>query len=234
MNQNAVITGASSGIGAACAHRLLQEGWQVAVLARRAQPLAALAQAFPGQVLPVAADLTDAAAIDRAAATIRAWQPAIQAVVCAAGDFVVQPMEATSSAEFERIWRLTVWSKFYLVRALLPLLTASAAQPRAVIHIASLAAHHDFAQETAYTSAMHGVIGLARAQDAELKGRGIRVAVVSPGLVRTPLTERSFPAEVLAGALAPEAIAGSVKTLIATITAGGYIPEIFHIPQNST
>ncbi|TAN24540.1 MAG: SDR family oxidoreductase [Acidobacteria bacterium] len=234
MSQAAVITGASSGIGAACARRLLQEGWRVAAMARREQPLAALGEAFPGQVLPVPADLADAAAIDRTVAAIAAWQPSIQAVVCAAGDFLVRPMEATSSAEFERLWRLTVWSKFYLVRALLPLLAAPAQPARAVIHLASLAAHHDFADETAYTSAMHGVIGLARAQDVELKGRGIRVAVVSPGLVRTPLTERSFPAEVLTGALAPEAIAGSVETLIATIAAGGYIPEIFHVPQNST
>ncbi|MGH9486409.1 MAG: SDR family oxidoreductase [Terriglobales bacterium] len=211
----AVITGTSSGIGAACARRFRADGWEVAGLARRGDP---------------PTDLTDAEAIDRAVEKIGARQARVDAIICAAGDFLAAPMEATTSAEFERIWRITVWSKFYLVKALLPLLAA----PAAIVHIASLAAHRDFPKETAYTAAMHGVIGLARAQDAELRGRGIRVAVVSPGTVRTPLTERSFAAEALEGALEPEAIAGSVVTLVGTIRAGGYIPEIVHLPQNST
>jgi NAD(P)-dependent dehydrogenase (short-subunit alcohol dehydrogenase family) len=238
-----LITGASSGIGAACAQRFLAEGWGVAALARRAEPLERLAAAHAGRVLPLAADVTQAAAVRDAAGRLRAWrqQPGLpaglDAVVHAAGDFLVAPMERTSAVEFERIWRLTVWAKFYLTRELLPLLTPTPtplplppAPPRAVVHLASLAAHADFPDETAYTSAMHGVIGLARAQDAELRGRGIRVSVVSPGLVRTPLTERHFPAAALAHALPPGAIADSVFGLVRTIREGGYIGEIFHTP----
>ncbi|MGH9468468.1 MAG: SDR family oxidoreductase [Terriglobales bacterium] len=230
----AVVTGASSGIGAACARQFLRQGWRVAALARRAPALAELAGEFPGQLLALPVDLADATALGAAAARISVWEPKLAAVVCAAGDFLARSMEATSSAEFERIWRITVWSKFYLVRALLPLLAAESAMPRAVVHIASLAAHRDFPNETAYTAAMHGVVGLARAQDAELRARGIRVAVVSPGTVRTPLTERAFAPDALTGALEPRRIAESVWYLVTTIAAGGYIPEIFHLPQNST
>lgn len=237
MNQRPaiLITGASSGIGAACAQRFLAEGWDVAALARRGDRLTRLQQSQPDRVLPIAGDVTRAEDIRAAVAALSAWRPRLQAVICCAGDFLVAPMERTSSAEFERIWRLTVWSKFYLVRELLPCLAADTeAAPRAVVHLASLAAHRDFPDETAYMSAMHGVMGLARAQDAELRPRGIRVAAVSPGLVRTELTERSFPAQVLAHALPPGAMADSVFSLARTIREGGYIPEIFHLPGGAT
>ncbi|HET9784967.1 MAG TPA: SDR family oxidoreductase [Terriglobales bacterium] len=229
----ALVTGASSGIGAACARRLLRAGWRVALCARRSQPLAALAADFPTQTLVVAADLTAAAELERLARAVAEWTPALDAAIFAAGDFFMAPMTATSSADFERLWRLTVWSRFELVRALLPRLAAGT-RPRALVHIASLAAHHDFPNETAYLSAMHGLVGLARAQDAELRPQGIRVSLLSPGTVRTPLTQRHMAPAALAGALEPEAIAASAGHLIAVIQAGGYIPEILHLPQNST
>src|SRR6185437_652817 len=150
-----LITGASSGIGAACAQRFLAEGWTVAALARRTGPLELLAAAHPGRVLPLAADVTQVAGVREAVERVRAWRQhpdlpaALDAVVHAAGDFLVAPMERTSAAEFERIWRLTVWAKFYLTRELLPLLWApDPAPPRAVVHLASLAAHTDFPDET--------------------------------------------------------------------------------------
>lgn len=230
-----LVTGASSGIGAAVARLFLESGWEVAAVARRQSRLQGLADGFPGRVLVVAADVTQEAALAAVAEQVAAWQPRLEAVVHAAGDFWMGSIERTTPAEFERLWRLTVWSKHALTRALLPLLAAGAGDPaRAVVHIASLAAHRDFPDETAYTSAMHAVLGLARAQDAELRARGIRCSVVSPGTVRTELTERSFPAAALEGALPPAAIAASVRWLVECIRAGGYIPEIFQVPQNST
>lgn len=229
-----LVTGASSGIGSAAALRFLADGWEVAVLARRQQPLQTLADRHQGRVLVLAADLTRAEPIAVAAQRLATWRPRLDVLVHCAGDFIVRPMEQTTDAEFEQLWRLMVWARFALTRELLPLLGDGIARhPRAIVHVASLAAHHDFPNETAYTSAMHAVIGLARAQDAELSPRGIRAAVVSPGTVRTPLTERGLPPEALAGALSPEAIAESIHYLTATIRAGGYIPEIFHTPQNS-
>jgi NAD(P)-dependent dehydrogenase (short-subunit alcohol dehydrogenase family) len=229
-----LVSGASSGIGAACARRFLDAGWEVAALARRQAPLDALAAEFPGRVLALACDLESEAAIAAAAAPLAAWRPQLAAIAHCAGDFLARPLPETSAAEFDRIWRVTVRAKHLLTCALLPQLEAApGAHARAVVHLASLAAHRDFPNETAYMCAMHGVIGLARAQDAELRERGIRVAVVSPGLVHTPLTERSFGPAAMAGALPPEAMAESVYYLVATIRQGGYIPEIFHVPQNS-
>jgi len=219
MSQRILITGASSGIGEACARRFAEAGWDVLGVSRRRGGW-------------IQADLATAAGV---AAVARAVEMPLDAVVHSAGDFVAASIERTPPEEFERLWRITVWARHALTRALLPRLEAGAGAPaRAIIHIASLAAHRDFPNETAYTSAMHAVIGLARAQDAELRARGIRAAVVSPGTVRTPLTERAFGEAALVGALAPAAIAASVGQLVSVIQAGGYIPEIFHVPQNST
>ena len=236
MHPCVLATGAGSGIGAACAQRFLAEGWDVAAVGRRSERLKRLEAAHPGRVLALAADVTRESDIRAAVKELKGWRAGaaggrVQAVVHSAGDFLVAPMERTSSAEFERIWRLTVWAKFYLTRELLPLLEdAAEAPPRAVVHLGSLAAHQDFPNECAYISAMHAVLGLARAQDVELRGRGIRVSAVSPGLVRTELTERHFDPATLAQALPAGAIADSVLTLVRTIRAGGYIPEIFHVP----
>lgn len=222
MNPRILITGASSGIGAACARHFAAAGWEVLGTSRRGGPW-------------IACDLTTEAGIAAAAAAAAADSRPLEALVHSAGEFLAASIERTPPEEFERIWRITVWARHALTRALLPQLTPPAGAPtRAVIHISSLAAHRDFPDETAYTSAMHAAIGLARAQDAELRARGIRAAVVSPGMVRTPLTERAFGAAALVGALEPEAIAASVSRLVGVIRSGGYIPEILHVPQNST
>lgn len=237
----AVISGASSGIGRATVCRLLRQGWEVAALARRHDLLASLAAeagVAPDRVLQVPVDLLDPVQITSAAAAIHAWRRRLDALVTSAGDFFVRPIAQTTAADFGRMWRLTVESKFLLVQELLPLLAAPpggppAAPPRAVIHVASLAAHRAFAGESAYQSAMHGVIGLSQSQDAELRIHGIRVAVVSPGLVQTALTERAFGSAALKGALAPHAIAQSIAYLIDVIRDGGYIREIFQTPGAS-
>ncbi|MGH9479810.1 MAG: SDR family oxidoreductase [Terriglobales bacterium] len=235
MPPSLVVTGGSSGIGAACARLYLARGWRVAAISRRGEA--------PAGATAIAADLSQEAGVNAAAGAVAGWlgsgsgggAAGLDALIHAAGDFLVRPIADTAPAEFERIWRITVWAKFALTRALLPLLRAGAdtAPPKAIVLVASLAAHQDFPQETAYMSAMHAVVGLARAQDAELRPLRIRAAVLSPGLVRTALTERSFAPPVLATALEPDAMASSAAYLIDTIRAGGYIPEIFHVPQNS-
>jgi NAD(P)-dependent dehydrogenase (short-subunit alcohol dehydrogenase family) len=242
----AVVAGAASGIGEAVALRLLAAGWDVAALARRRERLVALAQRHPASVLALPCDITDEAAVTAAAERIGGLRQALDALIVTAGDFLVRPLEGTEPGDFERIWRVSVFAKYLLARKFLPLLRNRGAEPggrnrparagderkpAAVVFISSLAAHRDFADECAYTSAMHGVIGLARSLDVELRDRGIRVSVVSPGLVRTELTERSgFSTQDLEQALPADDIARSVEYLISTIREGGYIEEIFHVP----
>lgn len=228
----AIVAGASSGIGRAIATALLEQGWEVALLARRLAPLEALAERAPSRALPLSADVGEVFAVEQAARRLQSWRPRFSALVMAVGDFFARPIEATTPAEFQRLWNVNVFSKFLLLRELLPALAPGAqeAPPSAVVHVASLAAHYDFSNESAYAAAMYAVRGMARSQDIELRPRRIRVTVLSPGLVRTELTERNFPESALREALTPEAIAGTALHLIATIRAGGYIPEILHIP----
>ena len=225
-----VVTGASSGIGRAVAEAHIRRGGEVFALARREAPLRALAALAPARVRWQGCDLTQPAAVEAAVRALAAWRPAIAGAIHCAGDFFARSIASTTPEEFTRMWQVNVYSKFLLTRALLPLLAAPAeAPPRAVIYTASLAAHHDFPDESAYASAMHAILGLARSQDAELCPRGIRVAVLSPGLVRTELTERSFPPEIMRSAMPPEKMAASALYQWEVIRAGGYIAELLHV-----
>jgi NAD(P)-dependent dehydrogenase (short-subunit alcohol dehydrogenase family) len=224
-----VITGASSGIGQAIAERHLRRGGEVFALARRSGPLEELAAQAPGRVRFHACDLSQAAAVDLAVEALRRWHPRVAGAIHCAGDFFARDIAATTPEEFTRLWQVNVLAKFLLTRAMLPDLAPEAgAPPAAIIYTASLAAHHDFPNESAYAPAMHAILGLARTQDAELAPRRIRVAVLSPGLVRTPLTERSFPPGIMRHALPPEAMAGSALYLFDVLRSGGHIPELLH------
>ncbi len=225
-----VITGASSGIGRSVAEAHIRRGGEVFALARRQEPLRALAALAPERVRWQGCDLTQPAMIEAAVRALAAWRPALAGALPCAGDFFARSISSTTPEEFTRMWQVNVFSKFLLTRALLPLLAApAAASPRVVLYTASLAVHHDFPDESAYASAMHAILGLARTQDAELCPQGIRVAVLSPGLVRTELTERSFPPGIMRNAMPPEQMAASALYQWDVIRHRGYIAELLHV-----
>lgn len=188
-----LITGAASGIGAACAVRLASAGRPLALLDRDGEGLAATA-ARCGDV-PVSThvvDLTDPAATSAAVADALAGH-GVDAVVNVAG--AVRAGTAVDTSDEDWRWTLDVnlSSAFYVCRAALPHLVARGGG--AVVNFASLTALRPMPDRAAYAAAKGGVIALTRQLALEYAPHRITVNTVCPGAVRTPLLAKRFAVE---------------------------------------
>lgn len=168
---HAVVTGASSGIGAAVAARLLREGWSVTGLSRTAPALAAPGFAHLGL------DLLDADALRAGLAGLRAT-----ALVHAAGVLRVGRLGELDPAAGEAMWRLHVDAAAVLADALVPGMEAGG---RVVLIGSRVAA--GAAGRGQYAATKAALVGLARSWAIELAPRGVTVNVVAPGATETPM-----------------------------------------------
>jgi NAD(P)-dependent dehydrogenase (short-subunit alcohol dehydrogenase family) len=189
----AVITGASRGIGRAIALRLAEAGAEVALLARDAsalQEVATCVVALGGRAQPIACDVTDTAAVERAAEHIRRAMAPVTLVVNNAGAVLRKPTLTTSDAEWHHIIAVNLDGTFYVTRAFLPDLIRATGR---VINIASIAGREGTAQLAAYCAAKHGVVGLTRALAEELRTAKVSVNAICPGSVDTVMLREGMP-----------------------------------------
>jgi meso-butanediol dehydrogenase/(S,S)-butanediol dehydrogenase/diacetyl reductase len=191
----AVVTGGASGIGRAVCERFAAEGARVAVLDRKADEAHAVAQAVGGVALTV--DVCDAAAVKLATDAAVKELGGLSILVCNAGASGLSLLHETEPARFDRLVRINLLGTFHAMRAALPHMLA--AGRGAIVNNASGSATRPTYGELAYSSAKAGVVALTRGAAQEY-GPAIRVNSVSPGIVRTPLSEPMFALE---GALDP-------------------------------
>ena len=192
----ALVTGASKGIGAACALALSKAGHRVALVSRDADALQAVAETLPGEALVVPADLLDPAALDEVFARVeQEWGP-VEILVVNAGASMSAPLVRTTDEDWQRMLDLNLTAPFRCLRRALPAMT-SAGFGRVVV-IASVAGKVGSPRIAAYTASKHGVIGLVRTAAAEVAKRGVTVNAVCPGYVDTPMTDESV-ASIAAG-----------------------------------
>jgi NAD(P)-dependent dehydrogenase (short-subunit alcohol dehydrogenase family) len=185
----ALVTGASKGIGTACAVALSEAGHRVALVSRDAGALQAVADSLPGEALVVPADMTDAAAIEAAFARVEEeWGP-VEILVVNAGASMSAPLVRTSDDDWQRMLDLNLTAPFRCLRRALPAMTA-AGFGRVVV-IASVAGKVGSARIAAYTASKHGVLGLVRTAAMEVARTGVTVNAVCPGYVDTPMTDES-------------------------------------------
>jgi 3-oxoacyl-[acyl-carrier protein] reductase len=170
--RRAVVTGSSSGIGAAIAARLLAEGWTVHGLDRA--PPAAAGRGF----LPVTLDLTDEAALASGLAAL----PAPDALVHAAGFMRTATLGALDHDGAAAMWRLHVAVAARLADALAPRMSAGGR----IVLIGSRTAA-GAAGRSAYAATKAALVGMARSWALELAPRGITVNVIAPGATETPM-----------------------------------------------
>lgn len=179
----AVITGASSGIGAATALRLAEEGFRVVLGARRADRLEEIAARCDGTAHPL--DVTDPDSVTTFADAVD------QADVLVNNAGLAWGMDAVADLPEEKLqtmWETNVLGLVRVTRALLPKLR----QPGHIVNVGSIAGFETYRGGGGYTASKHAVRALTRTLRLELLGQPIRVTEVAPGLVHTEFSEIRF------------------------------------------
>jgi NADP-dependent 3-hydroxy acid dehydrogenase YdfG len=174
----AVVTGASSGIGAATARRLVDEGYDVVAAARRADRLERLA-AETGCRAHVL-DVTSQASVDELADAVDTCAVLVNN---AGGAFGLAPIANASDDDWQRMYAVNVLGTLRVTRALLPKLVASG--DGVVVTVTSTAGHGVYEGGAGYTAAKHAERALSETLRLELCGDPVRVVEIAPGLVAT-------------------------------------------------
>lgn len=183
----AVVTGASSGIGAETARELARRGWLCVLVARRAGRLEALAAEIGGGAEVEVCDVSDREAVEQVAGRVLARHPAVQLLVNNAGIPARGTFLSVEPDLVERVLRVNYLGSVWCARAFLPGLRAAAAAAGGahVVNVVSVAGTVSFAPAGAYAASKHAQLAFSRSLRAALAGSGIRVHTVLPGFAET-------------------------------------------------
>lgn len=182
----AIVTGGGSGIGAATTRRLVADGAAVVLVGRRPEPLAAVAAELGDRVFGVTADAASEKEMARVISTARSRFGRVDLLVANAGGHGAGTAADITDDAWAQSLRANMSTCLVSARVCLPDLIASRGAIVVVSSIAGLAASP---ASVGYVAAKHGLIGLARSMARDFGPRGVRVNVVCPGWVRTPLAD---------------------------------------------
>jgi NAD(P)-dependent dehydrogenase (short-subunit alcohol dehydrogenase family) len=193
MIQNAVITGAGSGVGQAVALKLLRQGWRVALLGRREEALretASLAEADASRCLPCPCDIGNPGEVEAAAKRILADFGEVGVLVNAAGtNTPKRSLEVLSMEDYHAMINANLNGAYYCVQAFLPQMRHR--QSGTIVNIVSDAGKQASPKAgPAYVMSKFGLAGLTQSINAEERHRGIRASAIFPGDIDTPLLSK--------------------------------------------
>jgi NADP-dependent 3-hydroxy acid dehydrogenase YdfG len=183
MNRIAVVTGASSGIGAACAVKLAEAGYRVVLTARREDRLAEVAERIAkngGAAEIHQLDVTDRSAVDALAATLDRCDVL---VANAGGALGADPVASASPDDWRAMYEVNVLGTLHVTQALLPKLIASGAGT--IVLMGSTAGLTAYEGGGGYVAAKHGTHAIAGTLRLELFDQPVRVIEIAPGMVKT-------------------------------------------------
>lgn len=208
----AIITGSASGIGAAIAKRYVQEGAKVVIADLNLDAAKAKADELtatgPGEAFGVAMDVTSEEAVNAGiAATIERFGR-IDVLVSNAGIQIVHRIEDFPFADWKKMQAIHLDGAFLTTKACVPHMKKQGGG--AVIYMGSVHSHEASPLKSAYVTAKHGLLGLARVLAKEGGEYGIRANVICPGFVRTPLVDKQIPEQAASLGISEEEVVKKV------------------------
>ncbi|MPS67708.1 MAG: 3-hydroxybutyrate dehydrogenase [Novosphingobium sp.] len=194
-NKACIVTGAASGIGNAIAHKYASEGGKVAIADLNidaAQKAADEIKARYGtETLAVAMDVTSEDQVNAGvAAVVEAWGT-VDVLVSNAGIQIVNPVDQFAFSDWKKMLAIHLDGAFLTSKAVLPHMYAQ--KSGSIIFMGSVHSKEASPLKSAYVTAKHGLLGLARVIAKEGGRKGVRSNVICPGFVRTPLVDKQIP-----------------------------------------
>ena len=188
--RRALVAGASSGIGAACAVALGEAGAEVTLVARSADKLNALAAEMAAAGMSVKTLCVDVSDVEATEAAVAANDP-FDVLVNSAGTARHSPATETSDTDFDAVSNLNIKGAYFLTRAVAKGLIAAGKQG-SLINISSQMAHVGGIDRAVYSATKHAVEGFTKSMAIEWGAHGIRVNTICPTFIRTALTASTF------------------------------------------
>jgi len=228
----AVVTGASSGIGAATAVELASRGARVVAVARREDRLRDVVERIGGGATYAVCDVASDRQVDAAAAEVLARHGHIDLLVNNAGTPLHRALGDSSVADVAHVMDVNYLGQVRWMKAVLPSMTRRGRG--SIVNVASAAGAAPWTWEAAYSASKAAVLALTEASAPELARQGVHCAWVNPGLVRTEIFSaealRHVPPRVRRTFIEPEVVARAICALVEREGAGVSVPRAIGFP----
>lgn len=230
--KSAIVTGAASGIGKAMAELLAREGAAVAIADLNldaARQTAAAIEAAGGKALAVAMDVTSEDAVNNATDAVAQAFGGVDILISNAGIQIVSPIQDFAFADWKKMQAIHVDGAFLTTKAALKYMYRDK-RGGTVIYMGSVHSHEASPLKSAYVTAKHALLGLARVLAKEGAPYNVRSHVICPGFVRTPLVEKQIPEQAKELGISEEEV---VKRVMLGNTVDGVFTTVDDVAQTA-
>ena len=228
----ALVTGAASGIGKEIALVYAKAGASIAIADLNedgAKAAAAEIAALGGKAIGVKMDVTDEASVNAGFAQTAAELGEVDVLVSNAGIQIVHPIEDYPFADWKKMMAIHLDGAFLTTKAAVQGMKRKG-QGGVVIYMGSAHSHEASPLKSAYVTAKHGLLGLARVLAKEGAKNGIRSHVICPGFVKTPLVEKQIPEQAKALGISEDQV---VKTMMLAQTVDGEFTTVDEVADTA-
>lgn len=227
IGKTAIVTGAAGGIGEALCHRLAGYKMNLVITGRRAETLHALADGLRAEgvrVCECVGDLSEISFMDAVIAAARECFGGVDVLINNAGMVHNCTVEEMSPELFDSIMRVNVRAPYFMCQKALADLKKS--DCATIINICSVVAHKGYPRQSVYAASKHALLGFSKTLANEVYRDNIRVHVISPGSVFTPMIARVRPDLTSEGMMLPEDIASIVGFYLEMRKTNAVVDEI--------